>query len=178
MEGSFGVGKYFLETQRDGGFYSQQASAAAVNTFLGLVLDKPDLQTMKAGNVHHLNGTFKIITTTNLLPAQIKSAFAGLIHDSRFEMADPGQEFQLTDVITREGLPSRRLVFGGLSERECFMHYERGGYSHSYYVVVFSTAPSNTRFLWGEALCNPAKDLPELRSEVSATIGPSDGLTF
>ena len=37
FKGSFGVGKNFLETQRDGGFYSQDATSDEANTFLALL---------------------------------------------------------------------------------------------------------------------------------------------
>jgi hypothetical protein len=165
-KGSFGVGENFLETQRDGGFYSQDAAPDEVRSFLGLLAPKSDSQVVGAGNGRNLDGDFKILTSVDMLPAQVKSAFTAIVHQSKFEMADPGRDFQLTDVITQEGLPRRRLIFAGISEKNCFLHYEMGGRGHSNYVVYFSRGPSGATFMWGESLTKRASNLTELRLEV------------
>ncbi len=164
FKGSFGVGKNFLEIQRDGGFYSQDATSDEVNSFLALLAPTPSSQATGTDNRHDLDGDFKILTSVEQLPASVKTAFAALAHQSKFEMADPSRDFQLTDVITHEGLPRRRLIFAGISDRDCFIHYEMGGYGHSFYVVVFSRASSGATFIWGKALSKPVRDLAELKS--------------
>jgi hypothetical protein len=169
LKGSFGVGKNFLETQRDGGFYSQDATPDEVSSFLALLA--PPSSSQVAGG-RNLDGDFKILDSVEQLPTSVKDAFAALTHQSRFEMADPGHDFQVTDVIRHEGLPWRRLIFAGISDKECFVHYERGGYGHSYYVVVFSTEPSKAAYIWGRALPKPAANVPELRSEILSKYGP------
>lgn len=169
FKGSFGVGKNFLETQRDGGFYSQDATPDEVSSFLALLAPTSGSQVART---HNLDGDFKILDSVEQLPASVKDAFATLAHQSQFEMADPGHDFQVTDVITHEGLPSRRLIFAGISDKECFVHYERGGYGHSYYVVVFSTEPSKAAFIWGRALSKPAANISGLRSEILSKYGP------
>jgi hypothetical protein len=176
FKGSFGVGKNFLETQRDGGFYSHDATPGEVGRFLALLAQMSGSQ---VSGTHNLDGDFKILDSVEKLPASIKTAFAALTHQSQFDMADPGREFQVTDVIMHEGLPSRRLIFAGISDKECFVHYERGGYGHSYYVVVFSTEPSKATFIWGRALPKPAANIAGLRSEILSTYGPpGSNLTY
>src|SRR5690349_1574123 len=63
---------------------------------------------------HILDGDFTIVKTTKDIPDRCKSAFIVLSKGTQFQMADPGQEFQATDVITEQGLPSRRLIFAGV----------------------------------------------------------------
>lgn len=176
FKGSFGVGKNFLETQRDGGFYSQDATPDEVSSFLALLAPTSG---SRVARTHNLDGDFKILDSVEELPASIKTAFAVLTHQSQFEMADPRRDFQVTDVITHEGLPSRRLIFAGISNRECFVHYERGGRGHSYYVVVLSTEPSKARFIWGRALPKPAADIAGLRYAILSPHGPpGSNLTY
>jgi hypothetical protein len=175
FKGSFGVGKNFLETQRDGGFYSQDATPDELNRFLTFLAPTPASQAASTERGHDLGDNFKIVDTVEQLPPSVKTAFAALTHQSQFEMADPGRDFQLTDVITHEGLPRRRLIFAGISDRDCFIHYEMGGYGHSFYVVVFSRASSGATFMWGKALSKPARDLAELRSAANDPHDLSNG---
>jgi len=126
-----------------------------------------------------LNGDFEIVTSVDSLPTQVKSAFAALARQSSFEMADPGREFRATDVVSKEGLPSRRLIFAGTSAGKWFLHYERGGYAHSYYVVVFTIDGSKAKFVWGTTLLKPAASLADLQVNVLAAPHPSvHNLTF
>jgi hypothetical protein len=141
FKGSFGVGKDFLETQRDGSFFLQSATSNEVSSFLKL-LNPPQSDSPGASATGILDGVFDIVTSVNRLPTPVRSAFAVLARQSSFEMADPDQNFQVTDFITRKGLPWRRLIFAGISAGKCFLHYEKGGRGHSYYVVVFTTDPA------------------------------------
>lgn len=176
FKGTFGVGKNFLETQRDGGFYSQDAAPGEVNEFLSLLAPMSGSQ---VAGTHNLDGDFKILDNVEQLPASIKDAFTAIAHEPRFEMADPGHDFQVTDVMTHEGLPRRRLIFAGISDRDCFIHYEMGGRGHSFLVVVFARGPSEARFTWGKALPTPAANIAELRSKVRSKYGPPNGsLTY
>jgi hypothetical protein len=179
FKGSFGVGKNFLETQRDGGFYSQDATSDEVNTFLALLAPTSGSQVAGIENGPNLEGDWKILSGVEQLPESVKTAFAALAHQPQFEMADPGRDFQVTDVITHEGLPRRRLIFAGISDRDCFIQYEMGGRGHSFYVVVFSRGPSEATFMWGKALSKPAANIAELRSQIHSTYGPpSSSLTY
>jgi hypothetical protein len=175
FKGSLGVGKDFLETQRDGGFFSQSAAPDEVRGFLELLTPNTDSLAVRAESEHILDGDFRIVRSGDPLPTQVKSAFAALVRDSRFGMADPGQDFQLTDVIHREGVPRRRLIFAGISDKKCFLHYEMGGRGHSYYVVVFVSGPSEATFIWGGTLPKPAATLVELQSNHYVATILSDG---
>jgi len=117
---------------------------------------------------HILDGEFVVVTNVELLSETVKSALAEAFRQERFEMANPGQKYQDTDV--GQGGPLRRLVFAGVSSEKCFVHYERGGRGHGYYVIVFRIdAQKRAKFLWAGAGSSrvPALDLRQLRSEIS-----------
>jgi len=82
-------------------------------------------------------------------------------------MADPGQEFQLTDVILKPGLPRRRLLFGGVNDQKCFIHYETGGIGHFYSLVVFKMGSPALTCTWAVYTDEGATDLPGLRTLVA-----------
>jgi hypothetical protein len=82
-------------------------------------------------------------------------------------MAEPGQNFQVGDVVLFH-LPWRRLVFGGFSAQRCFIHYEKGGRGHSYYAVLFGLSrDGKATFLWGGAGNGTSQNLEKLRSDIA-----------
>jgi hypothetical protein len=118
---------------------------------------------------HVLDGNFVIIRTVDRLPIDLKSAFSHLAGMHDFEMADPGERFQITDVVVEPGLPWRRLLFAGLSTGKYFIHYEEGGIGHSYSVAVFTIdSERKVTFLWGGPAFRGADDLKQLRTMVTA----------
>jgi hypothetical protein len=124
---------------------------------------------------HIFDGEYKTVLNVDQLPQQVKIVFAALAKQAKFEMANPGDDFQLTDVITQKGLPQRRLIFADISTDKCIVHYEKGGYAHVYYAVVFSIdAAQAARFVWGGAMWTAAKNLTQLRSAIKSGIIKDD----
>jgi hypothetical protein len=116
---------------------------------------------------HMLDGTFTIITDARQLPASVKDEFTPQ-GSSSMDMANPGEKFQITDVVVDKKLPWNRLIFAALSSDKCIIHYERGGRAHSYYAKVYGVAPKQrATLLWTGALMQPACNLTELRSMVA-----------
>jgi mono/diheme cytochrome c family protein len=113
-------------------------------------------------------GDFSIEKNVGRLPANLKSAFAQLAGERYFNMANPGEKFQVTDVIDEPGLPWRRLFFAGISNDKYFIHYEKGGIAHSSHLAVFAVnSDGKVSFLWGGP--GPAaKDLAQLRTMLAA----------
>ena len=109
---------------------------------------------------------FQILTSVKDLPQPVKLAFAKLTREKIIVMADPGEEFQKTDAIDKEGLPNRRLIFAGLSADHCFLHYESGGIGHAYYIVLFRFRKSEARFVWGGASWESFLTLDSLRKAI------------
>jgi hypothetical protein len=118
---------------------------------------------------HVLDSPFTQVTKTESMPASVKQAFARITGEPAFALANPGEKFQLTDVVVDRRLPSRRLVFAGVRGEEWFVHYEMGGIGHSYCVVLFRVdSQDRLAFVWGGAGSHSAKDLDQLRKMVAA----------
>jgi hypothetical protein len=71
----------------------------------------------------------EIHSTTNL-PAQVVSLCA----DQNGKIAEPGKKWEATDYITDATLPRRRLIWAATDGDYYVVHYESGGYAHSYHV--------------------------------------------
>jgi hypothetical protein len=52
------------------------------------------------------------------------------------KIADPGQKWNATCVITDPTLPGKRLIWAAVSGDYYVVHYERGGIAHSFHVLV------------------------------------------
>lgn len=127
---------------------------------------------------HILDGQFKVVSTTEGIPANVKQAFSEITREPSFALANPGQKFQVTDAVVDRNLPIRRLVFAGVKADKWFVHYERGGRGHGYYVLVFKVDQhGDTRFVWGGSGPNGAKNLEQLRNMVD-TGNLSDGENY
>ena len=92
---------------------------------------------------------FEIVTSIRGLPLGVRDELQTLFGSSTLDIAEPGAEFRITDNITNQQLPSRRLVAAGCSIEYCLVYYERGGSSHTWHVALFHWTPSATRFEWG-----------------------------
>lgn len=123
----------------------------------------------RAEKVRILDRDFSIEKKVDRLPDNLKSAFARLAGEREFIMANPGEKYQETDVISEPGLPWRRLLFAGISTDRYFIQYEKGGWGHSYYVAIFdANSGGKVSFVWGGSGFRAAQDLAQLRAMVSA----------
>ncbi len=77
----------------------------------------------------------EIPATTNLPPAIV-----ALCADDSGRLAEPGQKWEATDVITNASLPRKRLIWAAVSGEYYVVHYERGGRGHSFHVLVATLA--------------------------------------
>jgi hypothetical protein len=119
---------------------------------------------------HLLSGELTIVHLTSDLPPKVKAAFAGLVHQTAFEMAEPDEPFQVGDTIMPgRRLLVRRLVFAAFDDTFCFVHYERGGIAHLYYVVAFGLEKGKDPvFHSGARMDAKLENLPALRDAVAA----------
>lgn len=112
--------------------------AAAALLFAGRAFAAAEGSGMTDGDREHLlKDKFRIVTKVAELPPTVLAAMAEHTQQHPFRMANPGEEFQATDVITKPDLPGRRLVFAGVSGGYCVMQYEIGGIAHLWWVVLF-----------------------------------------
>jgi hypothetical protein len=105
----------------------------------------------EALRAHVKNDDFGIVTSIRGLPLGVRNELQTLFGSLSLDIAEPGAEFQVTDVIVKPNLPIRRLVAAGCSTEYCLVYYERGGIAHTWHVALFHWTPAATRFEWGGA---------------------------
>ena len=89
---------------------------------------------------------FREIRTVRNLPPVV----VALCADDKGKIAEPGQKWEVTDFITDDTLPSKRLIWAAMDGERYVVHYERGGRAHSFHVLVatLTTADTNPRVVW------------------------------
>ena len=123
---------------------------------------------------HIKDEQFQIVTSIRGLPLGVRDGLQTLFGSQALDIADPGREFQVTDVIVKPNLPIRRLVAAGCSTDHCLVHYERGGFAHTWHVAVFRWTPAQTRFEWGGVSAGRLGTVDDIRKAIlSGAIKPS-----
>jgi hypothetical protein len=116
-----------------------------------------------------LEGTCQIVTSTEQLPERLRAAFTALTKEPEFTLANPGEKYQATDVMSRHKLPLRRMVVAGNCRGNWFIHYERGGIAHSYALVFFEPdSKGEMLFVWGGRGFSAASSRVELRNAIAS----------
>lgn len=117
---------------------------------------------------HLLDGECHQVRSGRDLPEAIRNAFATLTREKTFELAEPGERFQATDV-GEPGLPRRRLILAGWCGTRWFIHYEHGGIGLSRMVVVMDRGANGTvTVVWGGYLREEAHTAADLGSQIEA----------
>lgn len=91
--------------------------------------------------------------------ANLPPAMVALCADDSGKLADPGQKWEATDVITNTALPRKRLIWAATDNEYYVVHYERGGRGHSFHVLVatFTKGDAKPRYIW-RGIGNRLKD--------------------
>ena len=87
----------------------------------------------------------EVHTATNLPPTIV-----ALCADRKGRLGEPGQKWEVTDVITDDKLPTKRLIWAVTDGDYFVVHYERGGYAHSFHFLVarLKAGESKPIFIW------------------------------
>lgn len=116
----------------------------------------------------HLRGEALVpLTTVASLPLSVRDALKTLFKGATLDLAEPGAPFQQTDVLVTPRLPARRLIAAGCAADHCLVHYERGGFAHLHYVVVFKVSNAGATFEWGGVTGGPL-DLTGVREAIAS----------
>jgi hypothetical protein len=126
----------------------------------------PDGALPRALRDHLKNERLEIATSIRGLPLGVREGLQTLFGTPTLAIAEPGAEFQATDVIVKPGLPTRRLVAAGCSTDHCLVYYERGGIAHTWQVVLFHWTPAETRFEWGASAPGDLRSIDGVRNAV------------
>jgi len=99
---------------------------------------------------HLQDERFGIVTSIRGLPLGVRDGLQTLFGSGTLDIAEPGADFQVSNVVVKPQLPTRRLVAAGCStDYHCLVYYERGGTDHTWHVALFLWTPAATRFEWG-----------------------------
>ena len=129
----------------------------------------------------HLRGErFQVSTSIRGLPLGVRAGLQKLFDsqalDIALDIAEPGADFQVSDVSVNAKLPIRRLVAAGCSyDYHCLVYYERGGSAHTWQVALFHWTPAATRFEWGGSAPGGLVTIDDVRNAVlsGAIKGPN-----
>ena len=127
---------------------------------------------------HVKNDRFGIVTSIRGLPLGVRNELQELFGSQNtldIDIAEPGAEFQVTDVIVNPQLPIRRLVAAGCTIEYCLVYYERGGIAHTWQVALFHWTPAATRFEWGGTAPGGLATIDDVRNAIlsEAIKGPA-----
>ena len=75
------------------------------------------------------------------------------------KLAEPGQKWNATCVITDPSLPGKRLIWAAVGGEYYVVHYERGGIAHSFHILVGKLTKNDAqpKVVW-RAVGAPLKD--------------------
>lgn len=125
---------------------------------------------------HLQNERLEIVSSIRGLPLGVRYGLQELFGSQTLDIADPGTEFEVSDVIGSK-LPMRRFLAAGCSYDYCLVYYERRGIAHTWHVALFHWTPDATRFEWGGTAPGGLVTIDEVRSAVlSGAIKGSGGL--
>lgn len=133
-------------------------------------------QTLSAAlRAHVKDERFQIVTSIRGLPLGVRDKLQMLFGSQTLDIAEPGAEFQVTDVIVNPNLPHRRLVAAGCSIEYCLVHYERGGRAHTWHVALFHWTPEETRLEWGGTAPGGLTTIDDVRNAILSGVikGPA-----
>jgi hypothetical protein len=116
----------------------------------------------------HVQGEeFAIVTSIRGLPLGVRDELQALWGSATLDIADPGADFQSTDVKVTPALPTRRLIAAGCAtDNHCLVYYERGGRSRTWLVALYHWTPARTRFEWGGTAPAGLKTIGDVRQAV------------
>ena len=98
--------------------------------------------------------------------AELPPAVTALCADENGRLADPGQNWEPTDVVgPNSSLPRKRLVWAAINGDYYVVHYERGGIAHSFHILVVTAAKNGgkPKIVW-RAMGNRLKNYSEFVS--------------
>lgn len=109
---------------------------------------------------------FSIVTSIRGLPLGVRDELQTLFGTQTLDIAEPGADFQATDVVRTPKLPIRRLVKAGCSMDHCLVYYERGGNARTWHAALFSWTPEATRLESGGLAPGGLASVDDVRNAV------------
>jgi hypothetical protein len=126
----------------------------------------PGVALPDALRAHVKDEQYQIVASIRGLPLGVRDGLQMLFGSQTLDIAEPGAEFQATDVVGNPKLPIRRLVVAGCSTDHCLVYYERGGIARTWQVALFHWTPAATRFEWGGTASGGLATIDDVRNAV------------
>jgi hypothetical protein len=126
----------------------------------------PTVVLSEALRAHVKDERYQIVASIRGLPLGVRDGLQMLFGSQALDIAEPGAEFQATDVVGNPKLPIRRLVAAGCSTDHCLVYYERGGIARTWQVALFHWTPAATRFEWGGTAPGGLATIDDVRNAV------------
>ena len=109
---------------------------------------------------------FHVVYSTSDLPSVILTLCDG---GGDGKLAEPGQNWNATDVVTDPTLSGKRLIWAAIGGEYYVVHYERGGIAHSFHILVAKVTKNDAKptMVWravGHQLKDYAAFLEALRN--------------
>jgi hypothetical protein len=97
---------------------------------------KGDLSLNPEARQHLLNDDFQEFRDVSKIPDWVRLSLVRCGWPPGKLMANPGEEWQIGDVVRKYGLPWRSLRFGGVAGDYCLLAYEHGGIGRSSNLIL------------------------------------------
>jgi len=156
--------------------FTRALSAIGVTLMAAVVTGRQAAPAAPSENLraHVKSERFDVVTSIRGLPLGVRTELQRMFGGPDLDIAEPGEKFQMNDVLITPRLPSRRLLAAGCSTDHCLVHYERGGFAHTWHVAVFRWTPAETRFEWGGVSAGRLGTVDDIRKAIlSGAIKPS-----
>jgi hypothetical protein len=101
-----------------------------------------------------LNQSFSIVNRKEKIPINYYSAP---------KIANPGQAFEMTDVITDPSLPFIRLIFAGYSSKYFFIYYEQGGRGYNCKLKYYEITKGKKKLIGELVTWKKLKDIEAIK---------------
>jgi hypothetical protein len=109
---------------------------------------------------------FALYRSVSDIPDSVRTAFTKAAQEETFSMADPGGDWESTDVIRDPRLPRRRLTAVAINGAFCLVFYEHGGIGLSNNVAGFRLSQDAAEPVWHAYLKPSVADLAALRDAI------------
>lgn len=113
------------------------AACASLAFVAGVTADVTKLPDFERQKVEHADRV-ELLRSVSKVPKEVVEACANASKDPAFRLAEAGQPFQVSDVITNEtrNLPRRRFIWAARLPEYYVVHYEMGGRGHSFHILL------------------------------------------
>jgi len=109
--------------------------------------------------------SFKFVDKIDELPLAVQ------IDLKDFPMADKGQPYQMGCVSGKELLPLSRLLLAAVSSEECYVHFESGGFAHTYSARHYKLSGNKAELKESSYVPEKYETVEKLKQALSAVAG-------